>query len=67
MRKQDVLDFFGNGAAAARAVRVTKSAASQWGDIVPERIAYRFQAATRGKLKVDPAIYRKLDEERAAG
>lgn len=60
MYKTVVLEFFkNNGAAVARAVGVTRSAVSQWRDIVPEAMAYRLQAATRGKLKVDPALYRK--------
>lgn len=59
MYKSIVLDHFnGNGASVARAAGVTRSAVSQWKDIIPEAMAYRLQAATRGKLKVDPSLYR---------
>lgn len=58
MYKTDVLGHFKTGTAVARAIGVTKSAVSQWKDIIPEAMAYRVQAATRGKLKVDPSLYR---------
>lgn len=58
MFKTDVLSHFKTGVAVARAVGVTKSAVSQWGDVIPEAMAYRVQAATRGKLKVNPSLYR---------
>lgn len=57
MYKSDVLKFFKNGTAAARALGVTKSAVSQWKPVIPEAVAYRAQRVTRGKLKVDPALY----------
>jgi predicted transcriptional regulator len=36
---------------------ITHSAISQWGDVVPEGNAYKLQALTNKKLKVDPACY----------
>jgi transcriptional repressor of cell division inhibition gene dicB len=59
MYKADVLSHWGdNGAAVARAIGITKSAVSQWGDVIPEAMAYRVQEASGGVLKVDPKIYR---------
>ena len=57
MYKSDVLKHFKNGAAAGRALGVTKSAVSQWKEVIPEAVAYRAQRVTRGKLKVDPSLY----------
>lgn len=58
MRKTDVIEHFGSGVKTARALNVTKSAVSQWPDTIPEAMAYRAQAASRNKLKVDPEVYR---------
>ena len=71
MLKSAVLAHYdGNGAAVARAVGVTRSAVCQWPDDdeghIPEAMAYRVQAATRGKLKVDPADYRRSDSAKSA-
>lgn len=52
-----MLKFFKTGVATAKAVGVTKSAVSQWPDIIPEKMAYRAQEASKGRLKVDPRVY----------
>lgn len=58
MLKADVLSHFShNGAEVARAIGITKSAVSQWGEIIPEAMAYRLERVTDGALKVDPALY----------
>lgn len=59
MYKSVVLAYWNhNGAAVARAIGITKSAVSQWKEIIPEAMAYRVEKATKGKLKVDPSVYR---------
>jgi len=58
MRKSDVLAYYdGNGAAAARAVGVTRSAFHQWPELIPEVWAHRYERVTGSGLKVDPANY----------
>jgi DNA-binding transcriptional regulator YdaS (Cro superfamily) len=61
MRKTDVLEYFSNnGAAVARAIGITKSAVSQWGEVIPEAMAYRLERyteGTKGALTVDPSLY----------
>lgn len=57
MLKKDVLRFFGGAVAAAKVLGVKHQAVSQWKDVVPERIAWRAQKASRGKLKVDQSAY----------
>ena len=38
---------------------ISPAAVSQWGEIIPEKNAYRLQEFTNGKLKVDSSLYRK--------
>lgn len=64
MRRDDVFQFFGGALKAATALSVTKSAAYQWDEVVPERIAYRAQERSYGHLKVDPAVYDEIRRAR---
>lgn len=57
MNRQAIADYFGGLTKAAKALGVTKSAAYQWKETVPERIAYRAQELSHGELKVDPTSY----------
>lgn len=59
MRKKDVVEHFGSVVATAEELGVTSQAVSQWGEIIPERMAYRVEKRTRGKFKVDPALYQR--------
>jgi hypothetical protein len=59
MLKSDVLKYFGTAAKAGRAAGVTKSAASQWGELIPELMARRLHDATGGALPFDPSLYQK--------
>lgn len=69
MRKKTVVRFFGNQTKTAERLGVTKSAVSQWGDVVPELMAYRAQYESGGILKVDPRTYQKqnVGEPRSVG
>lgn len=66
MLKSDVIAFFGSAAATGRALGITKGAVSNWPAIVPRGSAYQVEVVTRGKLRVDPAVYavpkKKFDE-----
>ena len=57
MRKDTVTDHFGNGAKTAEALGISPQAVSQWGEIIPEGMAYKVQAITGGDLVVDPTLY----------
>lgn len=57
MKKQTVIEHFGDGSAVARALNITRQAVSQWDEIIPEGMAYKVQAITGGDLSVDPAMY----------
>lgn len=57
MKKSDLIRHFRTQSKAAAALGVTKSAVSQWADIVPEGIAYKAQIITGGALRADPALY----------
>jgi predicted transcriptional regulator len=66
MRKQTALDHFHSQTAIAKALGITKSAVSQWKDVIPERMAYRLERATRRKLRVDRSLYESSDGNAAA-
>jgi hypothetical protein len=57
MKKTDALEHFETVADLARAAKVTRSAVSQWGDLVPPLSAKRLELATGGKLSFDPDLY----------
>ena len=57
MRKADVLSHFKKQTRIARVLGLTKSAVSQWGEVIPEGMAYKLEVITRGKLRVDPSLY----------
>ena len=62
MKKDDVLDHFGTLEKVAVALGISVSAVSQWGDVIPEKNAYRLQEITKGKLKVQHSLYRNSDK-----
>jgi len=70
MRKEDVLRHFGGDSSSqvktAAALGITKSAVSQWGEVIPEGMAYKIQVMTAGVLRVDPALYEKPESPASA-
>lgn len=59
MQKRDVLDFFGGALKTAKALGVSHQAVYSWPETVPERMAYRAQSKSRGKLKVNTSAYER--------
>lgn len=58
MLKTAVLSHFHSSpVAVARALGITRSAVSQWPEVVPLKSALRLQALTCGVLSVDMASY----------
>lgn len=66
MWKHSVLKYFKTASRAAKAAGVTKSAVSQWKDLIPMRMAYQLNKATNGKLKFDPSLYLSSKADDAA-
>jgi transcriptional repressor of cell division inhibition gene dicB len=64
MKTKQAISYFGNKLKLAKALNVSKSAISQWGDDVPELRAYQIERLTRGALKVNPVIV--LDKPKSA-
>lgn len=58
MYKKDVLAYFEKMSEVARVLGISVAAISQWGEIIPEKNAYRLQIITNQKLKVDESLYR---------
>jgi len=53
MDKQTAIDFFGSAAALAKALGVSKSAVSQWGEQVPMRRQFEIEHVSGGALRAD--------------
>jgi len=51
MNKVDAIQHFGTQQNLARALGITKSSISQWGDSIPMRRAYELERITNGALK----------------
>lgn len=60
MYKDAVYRHYKSFKAIAEALGITKSAVSQWPKVVPEGAAYKLQALTRGKLKVNARLYLRV-------
>ena len=59
MFKRDAIAHFGSQADIVQALgTISKSAVSQWGDIVPLRSAMELERLSEGKLKVDLDQYK---------
>ena len=57
MYKTAVLKHFGGQQATADALGITKSAVSQWGELIPKGSAAYAEVVSRGQLKLDPTLY----------
>ncbi|XWY20212.1 Cro/CI family transcriptional regulator [Bisgaard Taxon 45] len=58
MYKKDVLAHFERISEVAKVLGISVAAISQWGDVIPEKNAYRLQAITNNQLKIDERLYR---------
>lgn len=56
MKKTDVIEYFGGASATARALRISRQALYKWPEELTERIAFRVELATNGKLKTQETI-----------
>jgi DNA-binding transcriptional regulator YdaS (Cro superfamily) len=59
MLTSHAIAHFGNKAALARTLGISRTAVSRWKKIVPELSAHRLQLITKGKLVVKPELYKK--------
>jgi hypothetical protein len=59
MRTETALKHYESRTALAKAAGVTRQAVQRWvkTGVIAEAAAYRLQEATRGKLRVDKAVY----------
>ena len=55
MKKLDVIAFFGGVTKTSKALGISKSAVSLWGEEIPYGRACQVQLVTKGRLKVEPA------------
>lgn len=58
MLKEKVVKHYGSQRAISAALGVSDSAVSQWGEVIPERIALKLSRITDGALVYDPSFYK---------
>jgi predicted transcriptional regulator len=56
IHKSDLLQVYKTQAAVARALGITRSAVSQWGDVIPELQRFRLR-------ELQPEVYAKVAKE----
>jgi DNA-binding transcriptional regulator YdaS (Cro superfamily) len=57
MRTSEVIEYFGGVKKVADALEIWPQAVYQWGDIVPEKTAYKIETITNGVLRVMGSDY----------
>lgn len=57
MKTAIVIEYFGTRAEIARALRISRAAVCQWGELVPLSSAARLEKLTEGKLALNIADY----------
>ena len=63
MYKSAVIEHFnGSVADVAKACKLGLSSVYVWGDIIPEKQAFRLEPLTNGQLKYDQALYEKTNQ-----
>ena len=59
MYKSDVIAYYGTAVKVTSALKLKSSGSvSQWGEIIPEKQAFRIDRLTGGKLVYNPGLYR---------
>lgn len=59
MKKTDAIKHYGRAQEVAAAIGITYQAVHKWPKIVPLGSAYRLQADSRGRLKVNMDDYKR--------
>lgn len=62
MKKQDVIEYFGNMARATKAIGISRSLAVKWGEVIPAQHAVSFVIVSNGELHLGLDDY-PLDKE----
>ncbi|AFM76134.1 transcriptional regulator [Enterobacteria phage mEp390] len=65
MKKDDVVSYFGSVGNVAKALGISHASVSGWGEVIPKGRAFEIQALTSEKLKVDPSLYAKPNQNAA--
>lgn len=65
MKKDNVVSYFGSVGNVAKALGISHASVSGWGEVIPKGRAFEIQALTAEKLKVDPTLYAKPNQNAA--
>jgi len=57
VKTQAAIKHFGSQSAISEALKLTRSAVCQWGDVVPYWSARKIERLTEGVVKVEAALY----------
>ena len=63
MKKQDVINHFGNMARALKAIGIARSVAVKWGEVVPAQHAVSFVIASNGELRLGLEDYPLIKDQ----
>ncbi|WP_303805537.1 Cro/CI family transcriptional regulator [Aeromonas rivipollensis] len=63
MKKQDVINHFGNMARAMKAIGIARSVAVKWGEVVPAQHAVSFVIASNGELRLGLEDYPLIKDQ----
>ena len=67
MTKQEVLDYFGGGAAVARALGISHPSVTNWTDPLPDLRQLEIERLTNGELRAGPECDKYRVPMRMAG
>lgn len=60
MYKSEVVKHFGGISKTAIALNISHPAVCRWGKVIPEKQAFVIERITKGALKYDVSLYRKV-------
>jgi len=58
MKKSDVINYFDTATDTGKALGISQVAVSKWGDIIPEKQAFKLAKLTKNKLIYNAMYYK---------
>jgi hypothetical protein len=61
MKKNNAIKHYKTAAKLARVLGIAKQAVFNWGEVIPQKQAFRLDRITHGALKYDPSFYEQTE------